>query len=273
MKGLPLLASLGLLAVGCDVQVGEKGVSLDMADGKASDDWVRSYTLRPGGTLEITNVNGEIAVSGSDGPQVEVRARRNVRTHSDETAQEALRRVRMDEDVTPDRVAIASSIDRAEDGPGFQLRSPLSIAYDVRVPAGLIVSVKTEQGGVRLEDVSGRMTAATTNGGITGRGLSGAITASAVNGGVQLDLATIEDTIAVSTTNGGVRLELPADGKATLEGTCVNGGIDVDQDLAVVASASSRCRLAAMLNGGGARVSAATVNGGIRIRARRSPPR
>jgi len=33
-------------------------------------------------------------------------------------------------------------------------------------------------------------------------------------------------------------------------------------------SGNSRCRVSATLNGGGPRISAATVNGGIRIRAR-----
>lgn len=264
------MAAAALLAGGCDVQVGEKGFSLDIAEGKVTDEWVRTYTLPAGGTLEIVNVNGEIEASAADGREVEVRARREVRTYSENTAQEALRNVRMREDISWDRVAIEALVGSDDDGSWHGPWSPLSVTYHVRVPAGLTVSFKTEQGRVRLENLSGRITASTTNGGITGSGLSGAVTARVVNGGVQLDLASIVGDVSVSTTNGGVRLDLPRDAKATLEATCVNGGIDVDDKLTLETSESSRRRVVATLNGGGHRISAATVNGGIRIRSRES---
>ena len=87
-----------------------------------------------------------------------------------------------------------------------------------------------------------------------------------------LDLASIDGDVSASTTNGGVWLDLPSDAKAILEATCVNGSIDVDDRLAVQASESSRRRVVATLNGGGPRISASTVNGGVRIRVRESTP-
>ena len=264
---LPIVFAAAMLAAACDVQVGEQGLSLDISHGRALDEWVRTYTLPATGTLEIVNVNGLIEASPSSGAQVEVRAEREIRSASEENSKALLQKVDMREEVSADRVRIEA---RADVDGGRGRRTNLSVTYHVRVPAGLAVSFKTENGDVRLENLSGRMTASTTNGGITGRALSGPVTADSVNGGVQMDFASIAGDVRVSTTNGGVRIDLPADAKATLDATCVNGGIDVDEQLTVQASETSRRRLSGTLNGGGPRISAQTVNGGIRIRTRGS---
>ena len=67
MRALGLLVAAALLAGGCDVQVGEKGFSLDFVQGKAADEWRRTYTLPAGGTLDIVNINGEIEASLAQG--------------------------------------------------------------------------------------------------------------------------------------------------------------------------------------------------------------
>lgn len=75
MRVLGLLAVAAVLACGCDVQVGEKGFSLDFVHGKAADEWRRTYTLPAGGTLDIVNINGAIEASLAPGRDVEVRGR------------------------------------------------------------------------------------------------------------------------------------------------------------------------------------------------------
>ena len=89
---LPLVALVAALAgAACDVQVGEKGVSVDLAHGKATDEWTRTYTIAPGGRLEIANANGAIDVSPASGPAVDVHATREARAASDDAAREMLR--------------------------------------------------------------------------------------------------------------------------------------------------------------------------------------
>ena len=56
--------------------------------------------------------------------------------------------------------------------------------------------------------------------------------------------------------------------RATLEASSINGGINLDKDLPVQTSEMSRQRMAGTLNGGGPRIVATTVNGGVRIGAR-----
>ena len=264
---LPVFLACAALLAGCDVQVGKDGVSVNVAEGRARDEWVRSYTLQPGGTLEIVNVNGRIEATGTSGNQIEVRAERTVREHATEAAQQRLMDVKMGEEVSASRVRIEAQLPK--DG-GILDHSSLTVQYTVRVPAGIAVHLKSDNGRIRLEGLSAKVTASTINGSISSRALSGPVSIDATNGDVQIDLAAVGGDVQVSTINGNVRLELPAGLEAMLEATCVNGSVDVDAALMLQESESSRRRVAGTFNGGGPRISVATVNGGIRVRDRPS---
>ncbi len=272
---------LGLAAVlaACDVKVGEGGLSVDIASGKAGDEWVRTYDLSPGGLLEIVNTNGPIEVRAAAGDRVEVRAVRALQWRSEAQAAEALTQLRMEEVVERDHVAIqARFADASADATG---RTPrLSVRYRVLVPKGLRVSVRTQNGGITLDGVDGTLVAATTNGGVSGSSLSGAVDATVVNGGIRLHIASLTGDARLSSVNGGVLLELPSTIAADIEATAVNGGVSIDDRLAGVgvrrdegAGGPTR-RLAATLNGGGHKIALSTTNGGVRVTARgEGPPR
>src|SRR5688500_4773686 len=131
---LAALLMAGALAAGCDVEVDESGLSLDVAKGKATDTWERTYTVAPGGRLELVNVNGAIEAVAAKGPAVEVRARREVHAGSDDVARELLGKVQMLEEVAPDRVRIATLADfnGAEGGRGGRAR--LAVEYSIGIP-------------------------------------------------------------------------------------------------------------------------------------------
>jgi DUF4097 and DUF4098 domain-containing protein YvlB len=262
---LPLV----LLSAACDIRVDERGISsLRITEGRAEDVWTRTYTLAANGRLEITGQNGDIEVRAAAGSQVEVRAEREVRANSDDAARELLEALRMREEVSAERVSISAEGERAEEGLGR--RAQVRVHYRVRVPAGLTLAFRTENGGIQLENVNGRITASTTNGGITGSDIAGSLAAETVNGGIRVDLASVAGDVRLATTNGGVRLTLPANTKASLEASCVNGGIEIDERFGVEEPEGRTRRVAAPINGGGPTISASTVNGGIRIRARES---
>jgi hypothetical protein len=264
----PLILFAAFVLCACDVQVGgNNGFSLGIAEGRATDEWTRTYDLAPGGRLEIVNTNGLIEATGTGGKQVEVRAERRARAGTQEEAAELLKQIDMREDVTPTSVRIEARSERTRIG-GFGRRR-FDVQYHVQVPAGLTVSFRTSNGGIRLQNVNGQIIASTTNGGITGNALSGGLDVEVVNGGIQIDLASVTSDVKVESVNGGIRLDLPVDVKADLDASCVNGGINIDEQFKVDTTAQeSRRRVTGALNGGGPRVSVETVNGGIRIRAR-----
>jgi hypothetical protein len=251
------------VSLACDVQVGDKGItSVDFTAGKASDEWVRTYDLKPGGRLDIINVNGQIHASASTGTQIEVHATREVRSNSEQASRDILQKAEMREQVSPDRVVI-----EAPDLRGTGVRRPqISIRYEVRVPSGLNLSFKTQNGDVRLENVKGsRIEALTTNGGITGRGVTGGIEAQTVNGGITMDLAAISGDTRMVTVNGGVVLTVAPDVNADLEATVVNGGVLVQEGLTLSGDERSRQRVTGRLGSGGPRLVVQTTNGGVRV--------
>src|SRR5689334_12900059 len=72
----PLVLSASLVAVvafaACDVKVGDKGMSLDVARETLNKEWSRSYPLRAGRfELSLTG-GGVIEVTGTDDSQVDV---------------------------------------------------------------------------------------------------------------------------------------------------------------------------------------------------------
>jgi DUF4097 and DUF4098 domain-containing protein YvlB len=254
----------GALGAGCDVRVGETGVSVDVASGKAIDDWTRTYKMTTGDAVEIVNVNGPIVVEAAQGPDVEIRATRVARAGSDEEARALLKTVEIKDSVAPGRVAV-QTVTGSELAFG---RRTVSVEYRLRVPSDLHVSVKTENGGIGVHDVTGTVVAAATTGGVRGTNVSGAVSAHIVNGGIVMDVGRVAGPIELESVNGGIRLDIPADVNADLDAHAVNGGVSADDTLKVNVSERSRTRLAGRLNRGGTRISVKTVNGGVRLRVR-----
>ena len=270
-----LFAALALAAVlpGCDIKVDDGKVSLGVSRGRASDDWVRSYTLAKGGRFEIANENGEILVKGTHGSEVKVTAHREVSAGSDEEAQSRLKNIKMREEVTADRVFVEAQTGGGED---FGFRRGLGIRWEVELPDGLEVTVKTMNGTVRLDGVDGRITAATTNGNVTGSGISGPVQGSSVNGSVSFNLDAVGGDVHLNTVNGSIRLEVPPGADADLDATTVNGGVSVDERLGLAEVSRNRSTfgpatsIRGRLNKGGSRVTLQTTNGGVRVSARGS---
>ena len=144
--------------------------------------------------------------------------------------------------------------------------------YDVRIPPGLNLLLKTQNGEVRLENVKGlRIEASSTNGGINGRGVSGAIDAQTVNGGITMDLEAVTGESRMVTVNGGVILSVAPGVNADLEATVVNGGVLVQDGLSLSGEERSRQRVVGRIGKGGPRLVVQTTNGGVRIGNRGAP--
>jgi hypothetical protein len=265
MKFLTPLLVVCLVGAGlaCDIKVGEGGLSVDVASGRASDEWTRTYTLAKGGRLEIINVNGAIDVFPAIGAEVQVVARREVRTRTDEEAKARLAKVEMMEDVGPEHVRI--EMKPGDPSAGFAPSGRVNIQYRVNVPAGLVLSFRTENGAVRMENVDGRITAVSTNGPIIGRGLSGTVDASTVNGGIEIGMLALSGDSKIVTVNGPATLTVPPDIDADLEAAAVNGGVTTHERLPLKASDRTNRRVTGRLNDGGPRISVQTINGGVRV--------
>jgi DUF4097 and DUF4098 domain-containing protein YvlB len=252
---IPVLAA-ALATAGCDI------VTADLR-AEESTQWHKTYTLDAKGHVEIHNVNGKIVVEPSTGNTVEIDATKKARGASQEAAKSALDRVTIAEDVTSGRVRIDTKITKSE---GFSFMSGgVTVEYHVKVPAGADVNFSTVNGGVEVTGLDGTVVASTTNGGVKARNVSGHLEASTTNGGVEADLSRMPDGgVKLECVNGGIEVRLPRDSKANISASITNGGIQTS-GLEVESAETSRRHLEGRLNGGGPRLEASGVNGGIKL--------
>jgi hypothetical protein len=269
-----LVLTAGLSVAGCDIRAENGNFDIDFASGKATDTWSRTYTVQSGGRFELLNVNGRITAEATDGKDVVVEGRRTAKGRSDEVAKENLAKLEIREEVGDSRVRVESRPPRFSGFGGHE------IEWTVKIPKGLIVDLRTVNGGVRMNGLSGEIYAKTTNGGVVGHKLTiDKLEASVVNGGVTIDVTSpldASDSVELSCVNGGVTLALPAESKATITARAVNGGVRVSDELKTEREEESRDferrrRFNGTMNGGGAKVSTSTTNGGVRINRVGSP--
>lgn len=251
-------------AVGaCDISVDGRGLSFDVGSGRVQDEWSRSYPLSAGAQLEIINVNGRITAEASEGSTVELRAERTVKASDDESARTLLGQIDMHEEVGEGRVRVEVRAPRLSGLRGHQVQ------WTVKVPKGVNVQLRTVNGGVRMTGLEGDIIAESTNGGVSGKALMATgLQAEVTNGGVDIELANAPTTgtFSLESVNGGVSLAMPEASRANISARCTNGGISVSGLEVTIEGEQSRRRLQGVLNGGGARVSLETTNGGVRLK-------
>ena len=266
---LGLILAAGLSVSACDVQTSADGhFSFDIAQGKATDTWSRTYTVPAGGRFELINVNGRITAETTEGKDIVVEGKRSAKARSDEAAKEMLGKLEIREEVGGSTVRVESRPPRMSGFGGHE------IEWIVKVPKGLTVDLRTVNGGVRMNGLSGEIHAKTTNGGVKGTNLViDNLEASVVNGGVEIELGSpldATDAVELTTVNGGVTFALPSESKAAITARAVNGGVRASDDLKIEredesTERESRRRLTGTMNGGGARVNVSTTNGGVRL--------
>jgi hypothetical protein len=256
------VALVALVLGACDIAVNGDGGMHFAIGAQAQDEWSRTYKLSPGARLELINVNGRIVAEPGAGDTVEVKAERTGKGASDAAAKDALARIEMREEVGDNRVRIEVRAPRFSGGAGHEIK------WTIKVPKGVAVDLRTVNGGVEMTGLDGDVRARSTNGGVKGHALVATnVDAAVTNGGVEIELANSAagGSIDLESVNGGVSLTLPGESKADITARCVNGGISINGlDLEIVGEQTRR-KVEGKLNGGGARITLETTNGGVRI--------
>lgn len=158
---------------------------------------------------------------------------------------------------------------------------------EIKVPKQTTLDLKTMNGSISVEGISGEMTIDAMNGHINVRDASGPVVAHSMNGRIVASLAQVSAAKAssFSSMNGSIEVTLPADLKARLKMKTDHGEIYTDFDVKVDSSTASPTlaadergkngALAALhtdrtlygtINGGGPEMQFITYNGRIVIR-------
>jgi DUF4097 and DUF4098 domain-containing protein YvlB len=219
---------------------------------------LRTATIALGGHhLAVKSENGGIEIAGEDRSDVVIEARVQAWGGSASEARDIL-----------NRVTIETSGDSIrDDGPHSHFgNSGYGVNYRLRVPRKLAVDLKSENGGIDIAHLDGKIDFDTTNGGVSLTDLAGEVHGSTVNGGLEIALTGTTwrgSGLKAETTNGGVTLQVPDHYSAHLETGTVNGGIHVDFPITV--QGEIKKHLSTDLGGGGPTIHAETTNGGGEI--------
>lgn len=229
----------------------------------------KTFDVRPGAELSLSNVNGSITIRAWDQPRVRVIAERESSSFDEDEAKKAFAALRVE--MTPRNGGLEivtrhpkSNLDFLDHLFGKNVSS--KVTYDVRVPSTMNVVVDNTNGRIEVTGVTGEFDVETTNGRIEVTRCSGSIDASTTNGRINAELSGVTKgkSLSLETTNGRISLTVPSNVAADIDAGTTNGKIHTD--LPVATRHTDRNSLRGKINGGGTPVRLRTTNGSIEIR-------
>ncbi len=219
---------------------------------------LREVTLRPRAAPLAVNAapNGGISVVGWNRDEILVRAKLQAHAEDESAARDLASRIEIET-----RETIRAG------GPSGRNGQNWSVSYEIFAPHQSDLSLRSENGGIQISAVRGRIELSTLNGGISLRDVEGDVRGETTNGGLNVTLAGDRwrgEGLDLRTTNGGISLIVPEGYSARLVTGTVNGAMQVDFPVTVQGRFDKR--IEAELGSGGTPIRVITTNGGVNIR-------
>lgn len=214
----------------------------------------RTFALQSGGSLKISNVDGDISISAWDKNEVAFTAK-FVPSSSKE-------HMRVEIQSAQNSLVINAK------QPESDKRRPLggkqaSCQMELKVPRKLIGLFKTVDGSIILDSISGDNRAETVDGAISFKNIQGIFAASSVDGNIKGSHSGPEDGMELSTVDGNIEVKLQ-NPRGSLEASCVDGSVKLNAPGASNLQTSKR-KVSATFGQGGQAIKLRTVDGSIVI--------
>ncbi len=223
----------------------------------AHERFSKTVPLDPKGSFRLQNVNGSVTVESWD--------QSNVQIDADKAAMDdaSLRDIEIDVRGQGGFVNVETRMPKRR----MFIGNPGKVDYNIHVPRDAEVSLKSVNGGVRVEGSGGSVRASTVNGSVRVVDSEGPVDATTVNGSIQADYRKLSPaTHEFHTTNGSVTLYLPRDAAGDFEAHTVNGSISSELPLSISGKIGGR-RLSGRIGQGGGTFRIRTVNGSVKLLA------
>ncbi len=204
----------------------------------------RTFDVRAGARVELSNVNGRIAIGSWDQPRVRVVAYKEVTGDKDDL-KTFLGELKVTMTPRDGGLVVATQHPRNSDGIGSifdwltgDARS-FEVRYEVTVPRNMNLEISNTNGRIELADVKGSLEVSTTNGRIRVLRCAGTLDASTTNGSIEADMREINgQPLRFETTNGRVEVTLPKTAAVNVDAATSNGSIK--SDLPVLTNSTGR---------------------------------
>ncbi len=263
---------------------------------RAEETETRNLATPRGGALRVDNANGKTRVIGEDRDDIEVAIRKVARAESQEGARALLEAIRLDVRDEADVLVVGFDIPGRWNRRGWvdvEVRAPRGLRVDVVAANGRVciqglrsaVRCKSSNGTIRIEDVigdisvatsnakvktvctCGRLRARSSNGKIELEEHRGSVDASTSNGMIHCDLDELgTEGVVLSTSNGRISLDLPDEVDGDVDIRVDNGVIRTSREVAGVSGEDHRGRVKGTLGRGGVPIRLRASNGTISVR-------
>jgi hypothetical protein len=222
---------------------------------------IRESTLGPSGSLEIEpGHNGGISVKGWSQNSMLVRALVETWASSDAEARTLSSQVHVD---------MGGGLIRATGPDTNDLRDTgWAVSLEVFAPWTTNLKLESNNGGITVSDIRGRITFQSHNGGVHLTRIAGDVSGETHNGGIQAELQgnTWEGgQLELNTYNGGITLSMPASYSASLQARTARGSVSSDFPINVRGQIVPS-ELNFNIGAGGPLIKVSTHNGGIRLK-------
>ncbi|MCX6952261.1 MAG: DUF4097 family beta strand repeat-containing protein [Verrucomicrobia bacterium] len=162
----------------------------------------KSFTVQPGGVLQVNTQGGEIRVSPSGDNVVKVTARERIRASSDAEADDLLKKLDLTIEQNGNEITASAKYEQQPLGFHFGSWPPVNVDFTVTVPASFATNLRTSGGGITVGDLAGKVNARTSGGGIRLGKLGAEVDAHTSGGSVTLDGA--RGPVKLSTSGGNI---------------------------------------------------------------------
>lgn len=237
-----------------------------------SETFSKKVPFQPEGLVSVKNINGNVEITSWDRDEVEVTAHKSVYGIGQKSVQQALDEIEIRVELTDDELLIETIYPDRHDEKFFSWlfggkNNSFSVRYEIQVPRRVNLNIRTTNGNVEAERITGRVRLESTNGKVIGTEISGPARCRTTNGSIDVSLIDIKDPDDMSfyTTNGSISLELPKNFGGFVDLKTTNGHVDCDFPMEVD-DRHKRTLLRGKIGEGDADITCSTTNGSIHIR-------
>jgi Toastrack DUF4097 len=204
---------------------------------RAEETETHHFAAPGGGAIRLENANGKTRVLGEDRTDVEVRIRKVARAESEEGARSLVEAIRLEAREEAGVLALSFDVPGRWNRRGWvdvEVVAPRSLRVDVVAANGRVcvqglrsaVRCKSSNGTIRIEDVVGDISVATSNAKVKTICTCGRLRARSSNGKIELE--EHRGSVDASTSNGMIRCEVDELGAEGVVLTTSNGRISLD---------------------------------------------
>jgi DUF4097 and DUF4098 domain-containing protein YvlB len=215
----------------------------------------KTFALDKSALVTLANINGDITVESSDGPEAVLTV---IKRGGSEQSREAAQ-VKFFSD--NGRLSLRTDLP-----PGSR---DLSVRYELRLPREVgRVDIKLTNGDIKVVDITSHITVATTNGDIELSDITGVASAQTINGNIEAQLAKVPpgSPLAFSAVHGNIDVGFNSDFNANLSASTTAGSITLDDDFGIRVQKNMVGQQASgPIGQGGPPVTVKTVNGNIKL--------